>query len=48
MERIDVSEPPHEREDDGGDDDGWLFAGGRFAFVGFDPVSETQVRPRPR
>uniref|UniRef100_A0A0D9X367 BRCT domain-containing protein n=1 Tax=Leersia perrieri TaxID=77586 RepID=A0A0D9X367_9ORYZ len=36
--------PAHEGEDGGGADDGRLFAGVRFALVGFDPVSESQYR----
>jgi hypothetical protein len=37
---------PHDGDDDGaGDDEGLLFAGVRFALVGFDPVTESQVRP---
>ncbi|KAM3372087.1 hypothetical protein ACQJBY_019131 [Aegilops geniculata] len=38
---------PHDGEDDGvgdGDGDGRLFAGVRFALVGFDPASESQYR----
>jgi hypothetical protein len=39
---------PHDGYDDGGgDDEGLLFAGVRFALVGFDPVTESQVRPAP-
>ena len=39
---------PHDGEDDGasaGDRGERLFAGVRFALVGFDPASESQVRP---
>jgi hypothetical protein len=40
---------PHDGGDDGGDGDGdgdgLLFAGVRFALAGFDPVTESQVRP---
>ncbi|KAM0830877.1 hypothetical protein ACQ4PT_065929 [Festuca glaucescens] len=35
---------PHDGGDDGGDGDGFLFAGVRFALVGFDPVTESQYR----
>ncbi|KAL5196996.1 hypothetical protein ABZP36_000508 [Zizania latifolia] len=35
---------PHDAEEDAAADDGRLFAGVRFALVGFDPVSESQYR----